>query len=154
MRVPKSEKVVSEGAGPEVAIDPRTEDEIDQLFGLARSVFGDLPGWNDQRVLEALTRDTVFVARERRQPAGYVALRPESAEAAIVEQLLVAPGHERHGIGRHLLAHAEGYAIAEEMHLLRIVVEEDNEPARSFYRRSGFVPVEKEIFELILPRAN
>jgi ribosomal protein S18 acetylase RimI-like enzyme len=99
-------------------------------------------------------RDTVFVARERRQPAGYVALRPESHETTIIEQLLVAPGHERRGIGRQLLAYAEGYAIAEHMETLRAVVEADNESARSFYRRAGFVPAGGEIFELILPRVR
>ena len=34
-----------------------------------------------------------------------------------------------------------------------VVVEQDNRPARSFYRRSGFLPVESELelFELVLP---
>ena len=44
-----------------------------------------------------------------------------------------------------------GEAIAERARSLRIVVEETNQQARSFYRRSGFVPVEPELFELILP---
>jgi ribosomal protein S18 acetylase RimI-like enzyme len=145
---------VTERAGTEVEIAPSSERELDQLFGLALSAFGDLPGWDGDRVLAALTRDTVFVARERRQPAGYVALRTESPEATIIEQLLVAPGHERRGIGRQLLAHAEGYAIAEQMETLRVVVENDNEPARRFYRRAGFVPVSSEVFELVLPRVR
>jgi len=34
------------------------------------------------------------------------------------------------------------------------LVEEGNERARSFYRRSGFVPVEPELFELVLPIAD
>jgi len=70
------------------------------------------------------------------------------------EQLFVAPGHERRGIGHRLLAYAEGYAIAERARSLQVVVEESNRQARSFYRRSGFVPVEPELFELILPRAD
>ena len=137
-----------------VEIEPRTEDDLHQLFGLARSVFGDAPGWRDDRVLRVLTHDLVFVAREHGQPAGYVALLPGTGDAALVEQLFVAPGHERRGIGHHLLAFAEGYAIAERMHTLRVVVEEDNRAARSFYRRSGFVPVDTELFELILPRSQ
>lgn len=135
-----------------VEIGPRTEDDLHQLFGLARGVFGDTPGWSDDRVLRVLTRDLVFVAREHGQPAGYVALVPETGGTALVEQLFVAPGHERRGIGRHLLAFAEGYAIAEQMQTLRVVVEQDNQAARSFYRRSGFVPIDTEIFELVLPR--
>jgi len=63
------------------------------------------------------------------------------------------PGHWGRGIGRNLLAYAEGYAIAELARSLRIVVEQDNRVARSFYRRSGFLPVESEfdLFELVLP---
>jgi len=72
----------------------------------------------------------------------------------MVEQLFVAPGHERRGIGHRLLAFAEGYAIAERARSLQIVVEEGNEQARSFYRRSGFVSVEPELFELILPMTD
>jgi hypothetical protein len=37
---------------------------------------------------------------------------------------------------------------------LQVVVEESNQQARSFYRRSGFVAVEPELFELILPSAD
>ena len=103
-------------------------------------------------MLEVLNRDVVFVAREDDQPAGYVALQPAEAGVIVVEQLFVAPGHEQRGIGHRLLAYAEGYAIAERAQSLHVVVEANNQPARSFYKRSGFVPVEPELFELILPR--
>ena len=125
-----------------------------QLFALAKGTFADLPGWSDERVLEVLRRDVIFVALEHGQPAGYVALRRGEDGPIVVEQLFVAPGHERRGIGHRLLAYAEGYAIAERARSLQIVVEEGNEKARSFYRRSGFVPVEPDVFELILPMAN
>jgi len=137
-----------------VEIAPRTEADLPLLFGLAKGAFVDLPGWSDERVLEVLRRDVTFVAREQGQPAGYVALRGKEGGAIVVEQLFVAPGHERRGIGHRLLAYAEGYAIAERARSLQIVVEEGNRQARSFYRRSGFVPVEPELFELLLPRAD
>ena len=101
-----------------------------------------------------LSHDVTFVARENGQCAGYVALRRDDSGPIVIEQLFVAPGHEQHGIGHRLLAHAEGYAIAERRHSLHIVVEKGNRQARSFYRRSGFVPLEPELFELILPRAD
>jgi GNAT superfamily N-acetyltransferase len=137
-----------------VEIAPSTEADLPLLFGLAKSAYIDVPGWSDERVLEALTHDVTFVAREHGQPAGYVALRQTDSGPIVIEQLFVAPGHEQHGIGHRLLAHAEGYAIAERRHSLQIVVEESNRQARSFYRRSGFVPLEPELFELILPRAD
>jgi [ribosomal protein S18]-alanine N-acetyltransferase len=136
----------------QVEILPRREPDVQQLFGLAKTAFGDVPGWSDRRVLDVLRDDVVFVAREDGLPAGYVPLRPDADEAIVVEQLFVAPGHERRGVGHRLLAHAEGYAIAERAKTLLIVVEADNWPARSFYRRSGFVPVGTELFELVLPR--
>jgi ribosomal protein S18 acetylase RimI-like enzyme len=137
-----------------VEIAPRTEADLPVLFGLAKGAFVDLPGWSDERVLEVLRRDVTFVAREQGQPAGYVALRSKEGGAIVVDQLFVAPGHERRGIGHRLLAYAEGYAIAERAQSLQIVVEEGNQQARSFYRRSGFVPVEPELLELVLPRAD
>ena len=73
-------------------------------------------------MLEVLRRDVTFVAREHGQPAGYVALRRKEGGAIVVEQLFVAPGHERRGIGHRLLAYAEGYAIAERAQSLQIEI--------------------------------
>jgi ribosomal protein S18 acetylase RimI-like enzyme len=136
-----------------VEIGPQAETDLPRLLGLASGVFAGLPGWSEERVIEALRNDVVFIARERGQVAGFVALRPEEGGAIVIEQLLVATGHERRGIGHSLLAYAEGYAISERARSLQIVVEQDNHSARSFYRRSGFVPVasELELFELVLP---
>jgi len=106
-------------------------------------------GWDAARVLDALDHDRVFVARDD-GPAGYVALRTESDICVVVDQLLVAPGHERMGVGHRLLEYAEQYAIERRASVLRIAVESDNSAARSFYRRAGFVPVECELFELDL----
>jgi ribosomal protein S18 acetylase RimI-like enzyme len=141
----------SPGPSAPIEIAPQVEEDLLHLFGLAKGVFGSEPGWDDRKVLASLREDIVFVAKEHGQPAGYVALRP-AEQTTVVEQLFVAPGHEQRGVGRRLLAFAEGYAIAEHTRALRVVVERDNDSARSFYRRSGFVPVEEEVFELILPR--
>ena len=137
-----------------VEIAARTEADLPLLFGLAKVAFVDLPGWSDKRVLEVLRRDLTFVAREEGQPAGYVALRREEGGAIVLEQLFIAPGHEQRGIGHRLLAYAEGYATAERARSLQVVIEESNQQARSFYGGSGFVPVEPELFELILPGAD
>jgi ribosomal protein S18 acetylase RimI-like enzyme len=134
-----------------VEIGPRTEEDLAELFALARSAFEALPGWNDRRVHDVLAGDLVFVAREHEQAAGYVALHADTDGCICIDQLFVATGHEGRGIGRHLLAYAEGYAIAERAPALRVVVEEENRAARDLYRRSGFAPVEDELFELVLP---
>ena len=136
-----------------VEIVPRTETDLPELFVFASAVFADVPGWSEERALAVLRGDEVFVARERGQLAGFVSLTRAEDDAIVIEQLFVAPGHERRGVGHSLLAYAEGFAISERVRSLQIVVEQDNAPARGFYRRSGFVPVESEpeLFELVLP---
>lgn len=134
-----------------IEIRSAERDDLCELFALARAAFGTTSGWDDRRVVEILTHDLVFVASEEGQPAGYIALARDADGAIVVEQILVAPGHERRGVGRRLLAWAEGYAIWERSRSLRIVVERDNERARSFYTRAGFRPVGTEMPELTLP---
>jgi ribosomal protein S18 acetylase RimI-like enzyme len=132
---------------------PASDADLPVLFGLAHAAFAAAPAWDTSRTLQALAADTVFVARESGMPAGFVSLRSEVDDTVLIEQLLVAPGHEGRGVGHRLLAHAEGYAIANRAGTLAIVVEEDNWRARAFYRRMGFVPVAAELFELPLPAA-
>lgn len=139
--------------GSPLEISLGVETDGTELFWLANRSFAHVPGWSDQRVLALLSRDTVFVARMGARPAGYVALQHDrESQLVVIEHLLVAPGHERRGVGRHLLAYAEGYAISEGATSLRVVAEQHNWRARSFYGRSGFVPLEAELMELVLPR--
>lgn len=134
-----------------VEIAPAASSDLPRLFGLAQSAFGDRPGWSDERVIGVLASAVVFVARAGPRSVGYIALRRDSDSAIVVEQVLVALGHERQGIGRSLLTYAEGFAISEHAPVLRMIVEESNLSARAFYRRKGFVPVGREEFELVLP---
>jgi ribosomal protein S18 acetylase RimI-like enzyme len=135
-----------------VEVGPCEPADLPQLFGLALTAFGTVPGWSDQRVVETLIADMIFVAREGGRPVGYVALGRDEEGRLLVDQILVAPGHEQRGIGRRLLLAAEEFACAEGDPSLGIAVEEGNWAARSFYRRSGFVPIAPERFELRLPR--
>lgn len=123
----------------------RPEDEP-LLFGLAR-----LDRGADQRTLAVLERETVFVAEVEGAVAGYVALEREEARVR-VDQLFVSPEHEAEGVGRQLFEYAEGYAIAEGARTLRVVVAADDARALSFYRGRGFVPVDADTLELILPQ--
>jgi ribosomal protein S18 acetylase RimI-like enzyme len=140
--------------GSRVDVAPCVAGELPHLLGLAMGVFGDLPGWSDRRVVEALLEDAVFVAHREGRVVGYVALGRDADDEIVVEQLFVAPGYERQGIGRRLLAHAEGFAISERGRSLRIVVETSNWIARGFYERSGFVPIGPELYERVLPRTS
>lgn len=128
----------------------RNEDES-LLFTLAREVFGAKGAWDDRRTLTALETDTVFVAELEGGPAGYVAL-DQDEDAIRIEQLFVSPVHEGEGLGRQLLAYAEGYAISTGAMRLQVVVEEDNRRALDFYRAQGFVRGGADLLELVLPQ--
>ena len=85
-----------------------------------------------------------------------ISVLPESAAKAKLADAVLsvrAPQHEheRQGVGRRLLADGEGHAIAERAQTLRMVVEQDNAPARGFHRRAGFVAVDTEVVERRLP---
>jgi len=134
-----------------IEIRSAKRDELRDLFAVALVAFGSTSGWDDRRVVEILRDDLVFVAMEENRPAGYVALTRDPDGAVVIEQILVAPGHERRGVGRRLLSWAQGYAISERSPSLRIVVERDNERARSLYGRAGFQPAGAELLELVLP---
>jgi GNAT superfamily N-acetyltransferase len=118
------------------------------LFGLAS-----LDRGADERTLGVLERETVFVAEVEGSPAGYVALEREEEARVRVDQLFVSPEHEAEGVGRQLLEYAEGYAIFQGAHTLRVVVSETDARAVGFYRGRGFVPVEPDVLELVLPQA-
>ena len=123
----------------------RREDEP-LLFGLANIDRG-----ADERTLDVLERETVFVAEVEGSAAGYVALEESDESRVRVDQLFVSPDHEAEGVGRQLLEYAEGYAIWRGARALRVVVSEGDRRALSFYRERGFVPAGQDVLELVLP---
>ncbi len=123
----------------------RPEDEA-LLFGLANIDRG-----ADERTLDVLERETVFVAEVEGAAAGYVALEESDESRVRVDQLFVSPDHEAEGVGRQLLEYAEGYAIWRGARTLRVVVSEGDRRAISFYRERGFVPAGEDVLELVLP---
>ena len=122
------------------------EDDEPLLFGLAS-----LDRGADERTLAVLEHETVFVAEVAGTPAGYVAL-DQSERAVRVDQLFVSPEHEAEGVGRQLLEYAEGYAIWTGAEALQVVVEGGNDRAISFYEGRGFMRVDDDLLELLLPR--
>jgi GNAT superfamily N-acetyltransferase len=127
------------------AIRPLQAGDEALLFGLASIDRG-----ADARTLQVLERETVFVAEIEGTAAGYVALEHEE-ERVRVDQLFVSPDHEAEGVGRQLLEYAEGYAIWQGARALRVVVAEGDRRAVGFYRGRGFVPVDENVLELVLP---
>lgn len=113
---------------------------------------GTSPRWSDERTLNVLEGDTVFVAEVDGAPAGFVAVE-ESAETLRIDELFVVPEHEDESVEWQLLEYAEGYAIATDSNRIEAVVDGDEETTIAPFRRYGFAPAESEgLLQLTLPQ--
>jgi ribosomal protein S18 acetylase RimI-like enzyme len=81
--------------------------------------------------------DVVFVAEVAGHPAGYAAVRIDGG-ALVIDRVMVAPADRGRHVGHRLLDWLEGYGISRGLRRVRIVVEDDNHPARDFYTRRGY----------------
>ena len=75
-----------------------------------------------------LVEQEAWVAELGAHVIGMMVLRGDS-----LDQLYVAPEHQRRGVGTRLLGHAQ-----LRRRRLRLFTFESNEPARSFYEKHGF----------------
>jgi len=88
---------------------------------------------------ERLARDesVVFVAEEGQRAVGFVQMYPLFTSVSlgrvyVLNDLFVAPGARRHGVGAALLAYARRWAEAEKTHYLTLTTAVDN-PAQRLY---------------------
>lgn len=83
---------------------------------------------------------------EGEEPAGYVFVLPERLamiwDAAVVNELYVAPDYRGTGVANELMDHALALAREQDLPLDRLVLDVDpeNARARAFYDRHGFEP--------------
>ena len=88
----------------------------------------------------------VTVAVDNNNIVGYVFVLPERLamvwDAAVVNELYVAPAHRGTGVADELLDAAVALAADQDLPLDRIALDVDpaNERARAFYDRHGFEP--------------
>ncbi|MGY3040241.1 ribosomal protein S18 acetylase RimI-like enzyme [Rhodanobacter sp. TND4EL1] len=57
-----------------------------------------------------------------------------------VSDIAVAASHERRGVGRLLLAHAEAWAARHQCQLVTLAVFPGNQRARALYESAGYAP--------------
>jgi ribosomal protein S18 acetylase RimI-like enzyme len=79
-----------------------------------------------------LVKHEVWVAEVRDRPAAFMAMKGD-----FIDQLFVAPEHQRGGIGGALLAHARALSPGG----LRLFTFQSNAGARAFYEGHGFTVV-------------
>ncbi len=111
---------------------------------LERLLFPDDDPWSERAFRDELRAGHHYLAaRDGEDLVGYGGIAlvagPPGAEAEI-HTIGVHPDHQRHGLGRQLLAGLLGYAdgLAATVFL---EVRTDNEPAQTLYRSEGFVVV-------------
>jgi ribosomal protein S18 acetylase RimI-like enzyme len=65
-------------------------------------------------------------------------LEPSGDSACYLGMLTVAPARQADGLGRALLAHAEGFAAAAGAHRMQLTVIEQRESLIAWYERRGY----------------
>ncbi|MGV3491504.1 MAG: GNAT family N-acetyltransferase [Devosia sp.] len=89
-----------------------------------------------QLPLEQLTPATSAVAEIDGRPTGFAIVLPRPDGDAELDGLFVDPAHQRHGIGRALIAEASRLTRAQGASTLHVIANAD---ALAFYEAVGFV---------------
>jgi ribosomal protein S18 acetylase RimI-like enzyme len=140
-------------------------DVLTGLFDAYRQFYGqatDLPG--ARRFLEARFRgqeSVVLLAVPDAAPGtgvGFVQLFPFFSSVSmqpiwILNDLFVAPGARRQGVGRLLLTAASEIARSSGAARIRLSTAKDNTPAQALYAAAGYHRTEFDQYELVVPRS-
>lgn len=97
------------------------------------------------RLLDEPGAARLFVAERGERVLGLCAVHrlfstAEGAPVGLVEDVIVAEDARGTGVGRRLLCHAETWAARQGMTRLQLLVDADNAPALTFYKRLGWSP--------------
>ena len=102
------------------------------------------PGPMDADYADLIARGVVYVLREIADAGvcGVIVLHVE-ADGLFVENVAVDPGHQHQGVGRQLMAFAEGHARELGLPELRLYTHERMTRNIALYKRLGFEEVER-----------
>ena len=101
--------------------------------------------WHSPEILQnEIERSTTYsgIAKTDREEIVAMITAHEVGSLLFVSRLYVLPSHQRCGIGCRLLD--ASYARFPETTLVRLDVEEQNPHGRAFYRKLGFVEIERK----------
>ncbi len=105
------------------------------LAAIHAAAFPPAESWDAAAMARLLAMPGVFGLID---PAGGCVLARVAADEAEILTLAVAPGQQRHGVGRRLLQHAGGRAAALGAATLFLEVSAGNGPALALYDAAGF----------------
>lgn len=123
-----------------LTVAPMAVADVDEVVALERSVFP-FP-WSRGNFLDSLNSgyDCWSVRDEAGVLAGYYLLMYALDEAHLLDVAL-APGRQRQGLGRRLLAALATRARSQGMTSILLEVRPSNERALEVYRRHGFIHI-------------
>ena len=125
-----------------VAVETPRQPEVAALLGLSDAIAAALYPGEPRRALNPETLDApgihLLVARLGGVAAGCCALFEGQDGSAELKRMVVDPSHQRHGVGRALLAGAESLARGLGATRLRLEVGIRNMAGEALYRQAGF----------------
>ncbi|UZE49378.1 ribosomal protein S18-alanine N-acetyltransferase [Rhodopseudomonas sp. P2A-2r] len=97
-------------------------------------------GWGETEFEQMLGEGNTLVHRLRQGPAviGFAVSRMAADEAEILS-IALAPAHRGRGLSRELFLTHLGHLAGRGIRTVFLEVEENNQPARRLYERTGFV---------------
>ena len=125
---------------------PRLVELLGELFSHEREFSPDPDKQRDalEAILADRARGRIFVAREGAELVGmasllYTVSTAEGGKAALFEDLIVDPKHQRKGIGTKLVNYVIQQARAEGVLRITLLTDLENDTALGLYRKLGFV---------------
>lgn len=122
------------------AVEPATLRDASRLAQLHAASFH--RGWGESEFESMLTERNTLVHRLRlgRRIIGFAVSRIGADEAEILT-IAIDPGQRGRGLSRNLLLTHLGHLAGRGVRTVFLEVEENNQPARRLYERTGFAVV-------------
>jgi len=101
----------------------------------------------------------VFVCEEEGEIAGMISVLATvstalGARVALLEDMIVAPGHRGKGVGTMLIQHAFRYAESRGYGRITLLTDHDNVQAQRFYQQKGFSRSDMIVLRKLLPSSS
>jgi ribosomal-protein-alanine N-acetyltransferase len=127
-------------SGGTAVVEPATARDAARLAQLHGASFA--RGWGEGEFESMISERNTLVHRLRlgRKTIGFAASRIGADEAEILS-VAVDPGYRGRGLSRTLLLTHLGHLAGRGVRTIFLEVDENNQPARLLYERSGFVVV-------------
>ena len=115
-------------------------EDFEQLFRIDQAAFVPALAYSrvELRYYVTARRSRTLVAEENGEVVGFVNARGAQRGWGMVTTLDVAPGRQRQGIGRELLAAIEEWLVGEGVRVVSLETPADESGARQFYEKHGY----------------